>query len=198
MQRTTMLNRFLPYAQPARPPSETEPALKVATIYQDPLTRHWATELWERVGQLIGTEDVRRQSWKISELTDPRVFLDAVQAAAEADVLVVSVRDTGELPISLYVWVDAWVPSRSGPAGALVALIGMPPHARSFRSRLPILGDRRPQSPPGFPATGAQTAGGIRSRRPARRRLAKRQPHITLGRRSIPHWPASPSAGTRR
>jgi hypothetical protein len=106
---------------------EAEPVLRVVTVYQDPLTRHWARELWERVGQLINGEGVCRQSWKISDLTDPRIFMDAVEAAAEADVLVVAVRDTRELPIGLYVWIDSWIPSRAGPGGALVALIGMPP-----------------------------------------------------------------------
>src|ERR1019366_2480021 len=62
-----------------------------------------------------------------SDLTDPRVFMDAVQAAAEADVLVVSVRDTRELPIGLYVWICSWIPSRAGPACALVTMIGVTP-----------------------------------------------------------------------
>ena len=116
-------------------PNETEPALKVATVYQDPLTRHWATELWDRVGQLVGQGSICHQSWKISDLTDPCVFMDAVGAAAEADVLVVSVRDAGEVPISLYVWADAWVPSRVGRAGALVALIGVPPQPNAQSGR---------------------------------------------------------------
>jgi len=53
--------------------------------------------------------------------------MDSVRAAAEADVLVVSVRDTGELSISLYAWIDTWLPLRAGRAGALVALLGVPP-----------------------------------------------------------------------
>jgi hypothetical protein len=127
MQQNAVLAQLGPSRQVAMASKDDEPGLKVVTVYQDPLTRHWATELWERVEQLISGEGVCRQSWKISDLTDPRVFMDAVQAAAEADVLVVSVRDTRELPIGLYVWIDSWIPSRAGPAGALVALIGVPP-----------------------------------------------------------------------
>jgi hypothetical protein len=106
---------------------DVEPALSVATVYQDPLTRQWAAELWDRVGQLIDDQGVRCQSWKISELADHGVFLDSVKMAAEADVLIVSVRDAGELPMGLYVWMDALLPSRARRPGALVALIGVPP-----------------------------------------------------------------------
>ena len=131
-----MLKTLHPPGAGACAPKESDPALSVATIYQDPLTRHWAAELWDRVGQLIGGGSIRHQSWKISELTDPRVFLDAVEVAAKADVLVVSVRDAGELPMGLYVWVDSWLPSRAGRAGALVALIGVPsqPDAQAGRA----------------------------------------------------------------
>lgn len=103
MQRTSVLNQYAPSVQTARVSRDPEPALSVVTVYQDPLTRHWATELWERVGQLISNEAVCHQSWKMSDLTDPRVFMDAVRAAEEADVLLVAVRDTGELPIGLFV-----------------------------------------------------------------------------------------------
>jgi len=129
MHRTSVLKRVVPSAQAARAYGETEPVLKVATVYQDPLTHHWATELWERVGQLIGGEGVCHQTWKISGLMEPGVFVDSVRAAAEADVLVLSVRDAGELPINLYVWIDAWMPRRAGRAGALVALIGVSPQS---------------------------------------------------------------------
>ena len=127
MQHASALDRTVLLPRWPRFQRTYEAGLSVATVYQDPLTRQWAAELWDRVGQLIDSEGVRCQSWKISELTDHGIFLDAVQAAAEADVLVVSVRDAGELPISLYVWIDAWLPSRARRAGALVALIGVPP-----------------------------------------------------------------------
>jgi hypothetical protein len=127
MQRISALSPIDPRVETNRASDGPESALSVATVYQDPLTRYWATELWDRVGQLVGQEGLYRKCWKISDLTDPRVFMDSVRVAAEADVMVVSVRDTGELPISLYVWIDSWMPARAGRAGALVALIGMPP-----------------------------------------------------------------------
>jgi hypothetical protein len=136
MQSTTLLNRMAPSAQKASASKKVEAALRVTIVYQDPLTRHWAAELWDRVEQLVGQEGVCRQSWKISELANTRVFAAAVQATAVADVLVVSVRDTGDLSGELDQWIEAWLPRRAGRAGALVALIGVAPQpdVRSGRS----------------------------------------------------------------
>ena len=61
----------------------------------------------------------------LGELTQAAAFAQAVQAAAEADVLVISIRDGGELPLFLYVWIHAWLPRRAGRPGTLVALIGV-------------------------------------------------------------------------
>lgn len=106
--------------------AEAGQALSLVVVYQDPLTHHWAAGLWDRVGQLIASGGICRKSWKLSDLTRAFIFADAVHAAATADVLVISVRDAGELPLLLHVWIDAWLPRRAGRAGALVALIGVP------------------------------------------------------------------------
>ena len=113
-------------------PDEPDRLLSVAVVYQDSLTRQWATDLWDRVGQLIGCGGVHCQAWRINELTEAVAFGQAVQAAAEADVLVISILDNGELPLLLYVWIDAWLPRRVGRPGGMVALIGLPaqPDAR--------------------------------------------------------------------
>jgi hypothetical protein len=116
--------------------AETAQALSVVVVYQDPLTHYWATDLWDRVGLLIDSGGICRKTWKLGDLTRAFAFADAVEAAAGADVLVISVRDAGELPLLLHVWVDAWMPRRAGRPGALVALIGVPskPDALSGRA----------------------------------------------------------------
>ena len=117
-------------------PAQSSQALNVVVAYQDPLTRHWATGLWDRVGQLIDTGGICCKSWKLNDLTQASVFAEAVNAAVVADVLVISVRDAGELPLMLHVWIDAWLPRRAGRTGALVAVIGVPakPDVQSGRA----------------------------------------------------------------
>ena len=109
----------------ARAARELEPALSVAMVYEDALTWQWATEVWDRIGQFIESGGIRCQSWKVGELRQSMALAQAVQGTAEADVLVISIRDAGELPLLLHVWIDAWLPRRTGQAGAMLALIGV-------------------------------------------------------------------------
>jgi hypothetical protein len=109
-----------------RDSQESAAALNVTVLYEDPLTRHWVDELWGRVGRLIGGGQIRRKAWRIADLMQQGVLGDATRAAAKADVLVIAVRDTKEVPLILYVWIEAWLPRRAGLPGALVALIGVP------------------------------------------------------------------------
>ena len=114
--------------------SKGDPAgLSVATVFQDPLTRQWAADLWDRVGQVINYGTVALRFWNLNKLTEAEAFAQAVTAAAEADVVVVSIRAEGDLPLPLHVWIDAWLSRRAGRPGALAALIGVPsqPHAQN-------------------------------------------------------------------
>jgi hypothetical protein len=126
-----MRQALAPKIQPASSASaggleDKEPLLTVAIIYQDSLTCQWAKELWDRVAQFTENKGVICKSWSISDLAQEADLVQAVQVAANADVVVVSVRDTGDLPLFLHVWIDAWMPRRTGREGALVALIGVP------------------------------------------------------------------------
>jgi hypothetical protein len=107
-------------------PSEAGMTLRVAMIYQDALTRDWASELWERVDQLMADGAIHCEAWNVSELAQDSQFACAVNAAARAEVVVIAVRDNGELPLFLHVWIDAWMPRRMVHEGALVAIIGVP------------------------------------------------------------------------
>jgi hypothetical protein len=126
MQRRYILKRRARLDLPAGTEDESAFALNVVVLYQDPLTLYWATELWDRVGELIGSGGICRMAWRISDLARPDLFAEAVRAAAKAHVMVVSFRDAGVLPPSLCEWVEAWMPRRILTGGALVALIGVP------------------------------------------------------------------------
>jgi hypothetical protein len=118
---------------------ETEFALKVALVYQDIPTWKWANQVCDQVSRLAGRDAVRCTMWDISRLSDPAVLEDAVLTTMQADVILISIYDANELPVDLCVWIDAWLPRRSLPTGALIALISIPgetsaqlEHARGY------------------------------------------------------------------
>jgi hypothetical protein len=126
MQQTPTLKRNGGSSCAAEAAEPEEVALKVAVVYQDPLTHQWADELWDRVGRLLDSVGTHRESWAIQQLRDSGTFASAAKAAAAADVVVIAVRGAGEMPLILRGWIDAWVPRRGERTGALVTLIGLP------------------------------------------------------------------------
>jgi len=126
MEQTNILERSTPLDELEFVPSETGHGLNVAVVYQDTPTRKWATRVCGHVTRVAGKDAVHSTWWEISRLGDPDVFRDAVLMTMVADVILVSINDTEELPIDLCVWIDAWLPRRYQPMGALIALISVP------------------------------------------------------------------------
>jgi hypothetical protein len=122
-------------------------ALRVVLVYQDSLTREWASQMWGRVVQPLASEKVLFRSWKIGDLTLGQILPEAVQAAVEADMILIGVRDAEDFPLELTVWSEAWLKVRDvSHAGVLVPLIGIAGEALGQGSRLDsrfrILADR--------------------------------------------------------
>jgi hypothetical protein len=99
--------------------------LQVVVLYEDAVTLQWANELWHRVDHLVSLGENCRRAWRINDLARTDAYADAVQAATNAHVLVISFRDAGDLPPRFSEWVEAWVPHRNASGGAMVALIGV-------------------------------------------------------------------------
>ena len=128
MEQTNILERTAPLDVVDFAPSETDPgyALNVAMVYQDALTRKWATEVCDQVTRLAGKNAVHCSQWEISRLNDLCVLKDAILMTVVADVILVSIYDAEELPKDFRAWMDAWLARRYLPTGALIALISAP------------------------------------------------------------------------
>ena len=90
-----------------------------------------------RATKLAGEERIQNTWYHASSLSDPGTLLEAVCAALAADVIVIAVYAMEELPLDLYVWIDAWLPRRASRVGALAAVIGVaePLEPQSVRTR---------------------------------------------------------------
>src|SRR5665213_2735462 len=95
--------------EPAISTNESEYVLNIGGVYQDAVTRDWAVQTCFRAAQLAGEERMQHTWHDVNALSDPANLLNAVRAALVADVIAVSVHPAKELPVDLYVWVDAWM-----------------------------------------------------------------------------------------
>jgi hypothetical protein len=118
-------------------PQEPGYRLNIVGVYQDPVTQSWGMPMCRLATQLAGEDFVRNTWYDVHSLSDLGILLAAVRAALIADVIVVSVYAADELPLDLYVWINAWLPRRNSREGAFTALIGAdtPQDPQSVRTR---------------------------------------------------------------
>jgi hypothetical protein len=118
----------------------TDYVLNIVLVYEDALTAQWASEIRERVFQIVGPQAARCTSWKLSDWSEPEVFKKAVSHSIDADMIVVSIRVAEEVPPDLCLWIDAWSTHRLQLSGVLVALLRIPkspdPRTDHFREYL--------------------------------------------------------------
>ncbi len=111
-------------------PEKSSPPLHIAAVYEDPLTRGWALQTCAHAAQLVPKVPVHTTWWKIRFLEEPQIFEIAVQAAARADVVCVSLHAAEKAPSALSRWFEAVMTLRLANQGALVALVGANQQAR--------------------------------------------------------------------
>ena len=99
----------------------------IVVVFQDPLTRQWATDALERVSEVLCREEGRLRFWRMDDLAHPLIADAAIRAAAEATILMVSLRDAAVPPPSLCVWNEGWLAKRLSATGLLVSIVGVHP-----------------------------------------------------------------------
>lgn len=125
MEFTGVLERTVALDAEASERPQADFKLKVVAAYEEPAMRTWAERVIARLGYLVGEECIQSSWWSVADFSRLEAFAAAVHAASVADVIIVAVQPTEELPPELCAWIDVWLPRRRVPAGALVALLGV-------------------------------------------------------------------------
>jgi hypothetical protein len=96
----------------------------VVVIYEDTAARDRAMTVCDHLmGQFWQEEEFDMSWWRFTYLADPQIAMEALSAAARADVIVFSVRAGGELSAEVKQWVEDWLNARQESEGALISLI---------------------------------------------------------------------------
>jgi hypothetical protein len=109
-------------------PPETLPdsarPLSVVIAYEDAGTRDRAIDVCQgTIQQQWRGFKLDCTWWKFDLLHHPAVAEAAVEAAAEADLFICSVRAENDLPAVVKAWVERWLPKQTEREGALIVLV---------------------------------------------------------------------------
>jgi len=104
---------------------EPKDPFDLVVAYEDRVTRSRALHLYDHFAQeLLDDYDFQCSWWKCEHLCDATLLEQAANAAAEANMIVVSVRATTDLAAPVKQWIESWLPRRTPGKSALAALFG--------------------------------------------------------------------------
>ncbi len=117
----------LPYDPSAFPTWDPKFPFDLAIAYQDAPTRERAEQLYQRLfDQLEGEYDFQVNWWRLDELAEASLRDRAADAAARADMIILSLRANHELEPVTNAWIEVWLALKEDRKSALVALIYQP------------------------------------------------------------------------
>ena len=92
--------------------------------YDDVTTRNRALQLCDRLTKKLADDyDFKCTWWKFDHLRDATLREQAVDAAAEANMIILSIHADKELPIAVKTWTETWLARKDHGKRALVTLI---------------------------------------------------------------------------
>lgn len=104
------------------PDSKVNPAFNVVTVYEDFETGQNARKTYDFLAEHLGNEfRLNNQMWKFDVLAMPKLKEMAASDAAAADIILVAMRGTNDLPTEVREWMKLWL-AHGTRAIAMVAL----------------------------------------------------------------------------
>jgi len=97
-------------------------ALNIVTLFEDVATGKRGKQVYDYLSGHLGAEfEFNHQVWKLDVLSTPSLRELAARDAADADIVIVSVRGDRPLAPEVKSWLDVWIGQHGTPI-ALVAL----------------------------------------------------------------------------
>ena len=116
---------------------------RVVVVCEDEFNHDRAIALsHELVSRFWSEFEFEFQWWQFNNLFDSARAMEAAEAAAQADMIVVAANAGGDFPDSIKGWCKAWLKLRNSREGAVVGLIGTPDKpARPSETKMHYLHD---------------------------------------------------------
>jgi hypothetical protein len=96
----------------------------LVVAYEDLETRNRALHLYDHLAQqLLDDYDFQCSWWKFDHLTNTTLRQQAADAAVEANMVILSIRASEDLPRTHRLWLEDWISRRHHRKAALVVMI---------------------------------------------------------------------------
>jgi len=96
----------------------------LVVAYEDLETRNRALHLYDHLAQqLLDDYDFQCSWWKFDHLTNTTLRQQAADAAVEANMVILSIRASEDLPRTHKLWLEDWISRRHHRKAALVVMI---------------------------------------------------------------------------
>jgi hypothetical protein len=123
-----MSNATLPHSKHPDPQWEPKFPFDLVIAYEDTTTRNRALTLYDHLAQeLIDDCDFQCSWWKFEHFLSPSFRDHASDLAAQANMVVLSLRSATRLPDSVQGWVESWLSKKGRQKSALVTLVAGAP-----------------------------------------------------------------------
>lgn len=95
----------------------------IVVLYEDNSSRDAAIHLCQSLERTFNEELSFEVTWcRFRYFNDSAVACEAAEAAAHADLILVSIQHDQDLPLEIKAWFERWLPNRDSSVGALVLL----------------------------------------------------------------------------
>ena len=109
--------------QPRTPPAERSSGFKVVLVYQDFEMGIRGKQFFNLIAKEAGMErEAQLTVWRFDFIWSESMAAELSLLAAEADVIIVAIRDLHCVPPQVRHWLERWTQGRKVPNGALVAV----------------------------------------------------------------------------
>jgi hypothetical protein len=111
---------------------------QVVAAYDDAPARDRALNLFHRIEQQLGGDyEFESSWWRLDHLRETPLLEQAADDAIRANMIILSLRETPELPPTSKAWIRSWLSRRGSQKAALVALVAG--EHREKRDEAPLL-----------------------------------------------------------
>ena len=110
---------------------DDRPTFNVAIIYEDGAAGKRAKHFYDRViRELVDECDFSLELWNFQVLAFPEIGSSAAKAAAQADIVILSMHRKAQLSVKTRDWIERWSGLIGDDRSALVALLDQPGMSR--------------------------------------------------------------------